>query len=444
MKFENQNIEWKKIWKDEFLKSLCAFANSQGGKLIIGMDDSGNIIGLRNFRKLLADLPNKIHNILGITAVIDLRQQNGKHYLEITVEPYTTPISYRGHFYYRSGSTNQELKGQSLENFLLGKLGKKWDCMPAIGFSFDDLSDISFDLFRKNAFRSKRIPKEDLEDSNKNLVEILGLTTEKKLKRAAVITFGRDPEKLVTGAYVKLGYFKSDTELLFQDEIRGSLIEQVEKTIDLLTTKYLRAYIDYDGLTRTENLDYPESALREAVLNALVHKDYSSSIPVQISIYNDWLMIWNSGELPNGWTTDTLKNKHTSNPFNPDIANTFFRAGFIEIWGRGTLNIIKQCTEAGLPEPVFEEKWGGIAVIFKSEISSVKESGEKLGEKLGENEIKIINLIAENKWISIQKMAETLGISTTAVENNIQKLKVKKIIQRIGPAKGGYWKINIQ
>ncbi len=458
MDAEDQNIEWKSIWKDEYLKWVCGFANAEGGTVLIGVDDKGKVIGLNKYQKLLKDLPNKIRDILGITADVNLRTQNNKHFIEIKVPSYSTPISYKGYFYYRSGSTVHDLKGPALEKFLLNKMGKKWDGVIAHGFSLEDLSHEAIELFRKKTRKSKRVPEEDINETDENLLTAMGLLSNNELKRAAVIAFGKEPEKLITGAYVKIGFFRTDTDLLYQDEIHGSLFTQVEKTMDLLLTKYMKANIAYEGLTRTETYDYPENALREALLNALIHKDYASATPIQISVYKDWLMIWNAGDLPKGWTIETLKHKHISEPANPDIANAFFRAGYIEIWGRGTLNIVEYCTRAGLPEPKFEDKWGGLAIIFKFKKTSAPEKvseklgerlgeklgerlGEKLGEKLGENQLKIIKLIENNTSISIKNIAREIGISTTAVENNIKKLKGKEILKRIGSAKGGYWEI---
>jgi len=147
---ENQNIEWKSNWRNEYLKWISGFANASGGTLYIGVDDSGQITGIDNSRKLLEDLPNKIRDILGIMTEVNLLEKDGKEYLEIITEPYTTPISYRGKYYYRSGSTLQELKGPALEKLLLKKMGKKWDGVPAYGFGNEDLSLLAFEIFRKN------------------------------------------------------------------------------------------------------------------------------------------------------------------------------------------------------------------------------------------------------------------------------------------------------
>lgn len=127
---ENQHIEWKESWRDENLKWICGFANAEGGVLDIGRNDKGVIVGLPQAKKLMEDIPNKIRDILGIMAEVNLREEAGKEYIEIRVEPYPSPISYKGEYHYRSGSTKQELKGTALEHFLLKKRGRHWDDAP--------------------------------------------------------------------------------------------------------------------------------------------------------------------------------------------------------------------------------------------------------------------------------------------------------------------------
>jgi ATP-dependent DNA helicase RecG len=129
---------------------------------------------------------------------------------------------------------------------------------------------------------------------------------------------------LVTGAYIKVAYFKEGAHLNFQDEIHGNLFKQVKSAIDLITTKYMRALVSYEGIQRVETLPVPREALREALLNAIVHKGYESLTPIQIAIYDDKLEIWNSGSLPENWTIKNFLGKHRSCPYNPEIANVFF------------------------------------------------------------------------------------------------------------------------
>ena len=157
---EQQNTEYKSIWKDEYLRWICGFANAQGGTLIIGKDDNGNIVGVKDSKKLMEDLPNKITTILGIVAEVNLQQTEQGEFIEIVVSPQPNPVNYKGEYHYRSGSTKQELKGAALDRFLLQKYGRKWDGVPVPNVTLADLKQETFDFFRKKSTKSKRLDEE--------------------------------------------------------------------------------------------------------------------------------------------------------------------------------------------------------------------------------------------------------------------------------------------
>ena len=207
---ESQNIEWKESWRDEYLKWICGFANAQGGKIYIGTRDDGMVIGVRNPKKLLEDIPNKIQNKLGIMADVNLLTKGGLDYIEIAVSPWAFPVNYDGEYHYRSGSTKQMLRGNALTNFLMSKTGLKWDAATISNIGVDDLDQESFDIFRREALRSGRMTKEDLDIANVELLEKLDLVVDGKLKRAGALCFYRNPEKIIGGCYVKIGKFRSE------------------------------------------------------------------------------------------------------------------------------------------------------------------------------------------------------------------------------------------
>jgi ATP-dependent DNA helicase RecG len=124
---EQQNIKYKSIWKDEYLKWICGFANAQGGKIFIGKDDDGTVVDLKKSSKLMEDLPNKITTVLGMVCDVNLHETSEGKFIEIVVEPQPNPVNYKGEYHYLSGSTKQELKGAALDKFLLQRYGKKWD-----------------------------------------------------------------------------------------------------------------------------------------------------------------------------------------------------------------------------------------------------------------------------------------------------------------------------
>jgi ATP-dependent DNA helicase RecG len=391
---ENQNIEWKESWRDEYLKWICGFANAEGGVLHIGRNNKGVVVGVPNATRLLQEIPNKVRDILGIVVAVNLHAEDGREWLEIEIEPYPSPVSYKGEYHVSSGSTKQELKGAALDRFLLRKQGQTWDGAPVPRVSPRDLSKTAISGFRKLAKESRRLDVSVLREPASGLLDKLNLFDRGHLKRAAVLLFHPDPERFITGTYVKIGYFRTESELLYHDEVHGDLFSQAQKTMELLLTKYLKAAISYRGIHRVETLPVPEEALREAVLNAIIHKDYSVGAPIQIRVYGDCLKIWNPGELPENWSVEKLRKQHSSRPFNPSVANAFFRAGEIEAWGRGIERIFDACQEAGAPEPRIEYEPGDLWVefLFPPEYLAVIPvaggegvGGENVGENVGEN-----------------------------------------------------------
>lgn len=158
-----------------------------------------------------------------------------------------------------------------------------------------------------------------------------------------------DPEEWQLGAFTKIGFFESNFELRYQDEIHGSLLDQIDRIIETIHLKYMKAKITYEGMQRIKRYFVPDAALREALLNALCHKDYARGIPIQVSVYNDRLYIANCGRLPENWSAEKLMEKHSSEPFNPNIAHVYYLAGFIESWGRSIEKICDAYSQDGVP-----------------------------------------------------------------------------------------------
>jgi len=172
-------------------------------------------------------------------------------------------------------------------------------------------------------------------------------------------------------------------------------------------------------LQRIETYEYPKEALREALLNAISHKDYSGGAPIQISVYKDKIMIWNEGQLPENWTIESLLKKHPSKPYNPDIANAFFRSGYIESWGRGTIKIIEICKEAGLPTPLYYYESSGFWVEFRKHIyneSSLQERG------LNDRQIKGVLYAKEKGKITNGEYQEINDIGKTTATQELSEL----------------------
>ncbi len=205
---ENQNIEYKQNWRDEYLKWIAGFANASGGKIYIGLDDTGKAVGLTDVHKLMEDIPNKIVNYLGIIADVNLLQTDNKSYIEINVSPSGVPISFKGAYHYRSGSTKQELKGSALQQFILKRLGRTWDDLPCENATFSDIDPDALTYFFKKAASSKRLTDDTGKNDLKTTFENLNLLTDgNKLKNAALLLFGKKPSKFFPSVSFKIGRF---------------------------------------------------------------------------------------------------------------------------------------------------------------------------------------------------------------------------------------------
>jgi ATP-dependent DNA helicase RecG len=376
------------------------------------------------------DIPNKAVNHLGLVVDVNLHHKSGKHYLEINVPVSSVPVSYHGSYHYRSGSTKQELKGAPLHNFLLNKMGLPWERQPVVGATLDDIDEGVIKSFIQRASMKQRISESAVHADTLTFLKNLDLINENgDLLMAAMLLFGNRPKKYAPAAYFKIGRFgKSDSDLKFQDVIEGNILDMADKIISILDTKYLIRPISYKGLQRIEGLEYPEAALREAILNAIIHKDYSGTT-IFLSVYDDRLIIWNPGELPSSLTVDLLKEKHSSQPRNRLIADVFFMAGYIESWGRGIDIMMKGCKEYGLPEPIIAEEQGGISVSFLKDIYTEKYLSSL---DLNERQIRAVFYIKENGQITNSKYQEINEIGKSVSASELQELTIRKILLRIG------------
>lgn len=275
---EQQNIEYKQSWHEDYLKWVCGFANAQGGVIFIGKDDNGKVVGVSDYKKLMNEIPNKVRDLMGILADVNLHEEKDLHYLEIITQPYAVPISLRGRYYYRSGSTKQELIGSALTDYLLRKSGKTWDEVSEPTATLDDIDDASLKSYIAASLHAGRIA--DVEGLSKaDLIAKLRLTDDNgNIKRAAIVLFGKNPAKFFNNCVVKIGRFgKDSSDIRFQETVEGNIVYLLKEVMEQLNRKFFTRAISFEGMQRIEKGEYPVAALREMLLNALVHRNYLGS-----------------------------------------------------------------------------------------------------------------------------------------------------------------------
>lgn len=204
--------------------------------------------------------------------------------------------------------------------------------------------------------------------------------------------------------------------------------------------KYLKATISYDKEVRVERYPYAREAVREAVYNALIHCKWEDGIPIQIRIEDEAMYISNACVFPSDWTMENLMKTHNSRPYNPDLANTFFRAGYIESWGRGIQKICEECDLIGAHVPEYSILGDDITVKFTAASTKISNRTNDVRKESAMN-MKVLDLIAAQTDISLSEIADRLGVSYKTVQRSVADLKRIGIIERVGGRTKGYWKV---
>lgn len=441
---ETQDEEWKEIWHDDSLSAICAFANTKGGKITIGKNDEGEIVGIDNAEELMVRLPIKIGNSMHFYPDIEKFTENGRTYITITVEQQHDAVDLRGVYYRRSGSNTVRLSGQELRSFVSRRGGIAWPNVVSGNIKLSDLSSEAVSAFIKKGQEAKRIsPAADPGDTE-GVLRRYGLMTDEGITNAGAILFGKEPFHVTHAATTKIGLFSKGGRLLMEDIIESPVIYQPEEAVKCLFDKYVqpRFFLEGKAMIRVARYQYPQKALREAIYNAIIHRGYLSSIHTTIRVNPDSVEIHNPGELPEGWTAEDLPNKHESIPASPMIAKVFHDLGIIETWGSGITMMQEECKNAGIPQPMYEADRYGIRIVFRS--GPWTNDGEEVPvsidmDGLTPSDIEVYKIIAEGKFVTSIDTATSIGIPLRTVERAISKLKNKDLIYRVGSDKRGTW-----
>ena len=243
------------------------------------------------------------------------------------------------------------------------------------------------------------------------------LTRDNQLTNAAVLLLGKNPQQFYPTSHFRLGRFgKRPSNLLFQDQVEGNIFQMTNKVIQLLQSKYLKTPIHYEGMQRVEELEIPETALRELLYNAMIHRDYMGD-ETQMKVYDDHIWLWNAGELPQGYNTESLQREHRSILRNKTIASIFFQAGFIGHWGRGFDKVQAAFEANNIPFPQVENQFGGTSVYIQRETKThetTEKSTEKTTESIAENLSAMRGRIVKIIWKNPKATAQSIS----TLENN--------------------------
>lgn len=331
-----------------------------------------------------------------------------------------------------------------------------WDAAPCLKATLEDLDADAMQAFIRQARYARNFP---LPESTAplDLLSHLDLIDAGRPTNAAVMLFSKKPQKFFPTSEIKCAHFHG-TEVAkpipSYHTYKGTVFQLVDQAIDFVMSK-IAAQVGTRSKSAQAPVTYeiPRDVVAEGIVNAVAHRDYASNASVQVMLFADRLEITNPGRLPDSLTFESLRHPHNSVPHNPLIAEPMYLTQYIERMGTGTGDMIRQCRENGLPEPTFSYRDGFVLTIARptkenatdlEEISGKTEgkTEEKTeGKTIGRAAQRIVRLILKNPQITILEMADTLGVTESAVEKQVRKLREQEIIGRVGPAKGGHWEV---
>jgi len=427
---ESEKVELKENFDKEAIETAVAFANANGGIILIGVDNKRKIRGISIGKETLKDWINKISQAVEPTLIpeVESHKKEGKTLVEIRIkESPIKPVAYKGICYLRIENSNKKLSPKEIAELHLQTIGSSWD-----GYLAKDavLENIDFKKVEDYINLANETGRRKIKENPSEVLKKLELVKNNKPTWAAILLFGKEPQRFILQAKVHCGKFKfSKIEILDDMMIEGNLIEQVDEAMDFIK-KYISVRFVITGKPRREEIwEYPLDALREAVINAIVHRDYTEPSEIQAEVYDDRIEIWNPGKLPLGIEIEDLyKRDHKSIPRNRLIAQIFYDIGFIEKYGSGTIRMLDLCKKAERFLE-FKEVSNGFSIIFrKSKLT--KEYLEKLG--LNERQKKATEYLKEHKKITSKKYAELFKITGRMARNDLKGLVDKRVIQREG------------
>jgi ATP-dependent DNA helicase RecG len=445
-KGESQTLEFKSSLSDvdKILHDLCGFANTDGGILLVGVKDSGRILGADIGKNTLESFTNKISQGFDpkLYPKIEKERLDNKDLLLVEVKDSTNkPYQVFGKAFKRVGKSTVQMSRDEFERIILEKHREKiqFDSQICRDVKVKDVDERKVRLFLEKAKRERRLEL-DPKIPVREVLEKLDLMKNGKLTNTAILMFGRNPQKFFLQTEVRCAKFKGVKPVkpfLDMKVIRETIHEQIDEAERFVLSNIRKEAWTVSGqVEREERWEYPPDAIREAITNAVAHRDYFSTANVHVSIFDDRIEVWNPGKLPEPLTPEDLKKEHKSIPVNRLLAHMLFLVKDIERWGTGTNDIVKECIDHGLPEPIFKYQAGGFAVILRK--SKIPEDLDELG--LNERQKKAVEYISQHgKITSGEFQSLYAGVTRETLRKDLNDLITKKVIVRKGVKKGAVY-----
>ncbi len=429
-KGESQTVEFKSSFEKEVIESVVAFANAKGGFIFVGISDSIEILGLEINSETIQSYINQIKQNTQPSIIVDIDeyQIENKTILIIDVKEYPLkPISYKNRYYKRVKNSNHIMSLDEISNEHLKTINSSWDYYED---DRHDFSDISMDNIITLIDKIEKFQDKTFNDDPMTILRKYELLKGDKLTFGAYLLFTSNHSVLTA---FQIGRFKSPTKIIDNIDINTDILTQIDKAIEFIKKHLMVEFIITGNPQREEKYDYPLEAIREIVVNMIVHRDYRDSGNSIIKIFDDRIEFFNPGKLYDDITIEKLNsNNYASRTRNRAIARAFKEAGIIEQYGSGIKRIKDECKLHGVIDPKFEEFVHGFRVTMYK---------EKLNEGINEGINQLLKFIENNPLKRVSQIQKVLNIPQKTLERWIKQLKVQDKIEYQGSNKTGGYRI---
>jgi ATP-dependent DNA helicase RecG len=422
--------EWREI-----VETIAAFATSGGGIVHVGVGATGERVGVQIGQRSLENLADQIKANTEPPQYPSMTLEGEETSAIITLrveESPVKPVWAFGRPFKRVGRTNQRLSPEETHRLWEITTGRTWDALPCAELCLEHLDRGAVEDFLRKSGQDPR-------GSTESVLQNLGLMTAEGLTNGAALLFAQNPQRFVVGSQVKCGRFLGLTSVQFLDEqtLDGTVMSQVDRAMAFVT-RNTRQGIRFTGRPEREIVpEYPTEAVREAITNAVCHRDYAASGTVQVRIYDDRLEVWNPGTLPMGLTVEQLYREHTSRPRNRLVAGAFYRARLIEHWGTGTVRMARECEAAGLPRPEFITE---VSSFFIVRFRNIKEEVQVAPlPDLSARQLRAVEYVRVQGRMTTKQYRETFHVSDRQALRDLNDLVGRGILVRRGSGAASHY-----
>ncbi len=449
---ESETIELKQSLAevDEIIETAVAFANTEGGRIYIGVSPEGKVLGVQIGKGTIEDLVNKIgqHTDPKLHPKVSVKKAEGKDIIVVEVkESHDHLVLAFGKPHKRVGKSSPKMSKDEYEWLIFEKHKDKlhFDTMLCRGATLKDIDPVKVRWFLDKAKEERRLEVPE-KVSTKEALEYLKVLNNGKPTNTGILLFGKDPQKFIVQCTIHAGRIKKTQGHDFLDMrvLEGTIPELRDAALRYIA-EHTRKAVFFDANQRHDKWEYPFRALEEALNNALAHRDYRMTGDIQLAIYDDRIEIWNPGELPKEITPEQLKGKHRSLPRNPFLASKLYLIKYIERWGRGTNRIVEEMRTEKLPDPVFSNNSGGFEIVlngpgkgFEKVIDDIKFHKIDINDR----QKKAIEYLKVKGEISRKEYSEISGVSLRQANKDLNDLLVKKIIVQVGMGRSTKYRVH--